>query len=150
MTVPALAAWRFLIAAGLGALLGLYYGFLRPLRPRLTTLSDLLFVPALFWVWLYLNFGVCLGDIRMGYNAGLLLGGVLFDVTLGRLLRPVFRKFWQLIGYPVQKFFKKAAKIANFLLLTAKKAGTMVKDKNTGGTRHGSKPQSPAPDSSCV
>ena len=81
MTAPALAAGRFLAACGIGALLGLFYGFLRPLRPRLTHLCDLLFVIAAFFGWLYLGFGVCLGDLRLGYTAGLAAGGFLWEKT---------------------------------------------------------------------
>ena len=52
MTGPALDAQRFLIACLMGAALGIYYGFLRPLRPRHTALSDFLFLPAAFYGWL--------------------------------------------------------------------------------------------------
>ena len=71
MTAPALAFRHFCTACLLGVLLGVYYGFLRPLRPRFTTLSDLLFVLGAGWVWLYLGFAVCRGDLRLGYFAGL-------------------------------------------------------------------------------
>ena len=47
MTDPALDARRFGIACLLGLALGLYYGFLRPLRPKHTVLSDFLFLPAM-------------------------------------------------------------------------------------------------------
>ncbi len=132
MITPALAFQRFLIALAMGAALGVCYGFLRPLRPRHTTLSDLLFLPVAFWVWLYHSFAVCQGDLRLGYSAGLLLGGVLWELTAGRLLRPVFFGFWRfgskLTGFfltPVRIFFKKTAKTIKFLLATAKKAVTI-------------------------
>ncbi len=64
MTTPAEAAARVGLSLLWGAGLGLYYGFLRPLRPRHTTLSDLLFLPALLWAWLQVCFGICRGDIR--------------------------------------------------------------------------------------
>lgn len=114
MTAPILALQRFAIAVALGAALGVYYGFLRPLRPRHTTLSDLLFLPAAFWVWLYLGFAVCQGDLRLSYSAGLLCGGFLWELTVGRLLRPVFAGFWRLLRgiwafftRPIKNFFKK-------------------------------------------
>ena len=66
MTTPIYAFSRFAIALALGAGLGLFYGFLRPLRPRYTALSDLLFLAGLSYVWLYFNFAVCRGDIRLG------------------------------------------------------------------------------------
>ena len=34
----------------------------------------------------------------MGYLAGLLLGCLIFDLTAGMLLRPVFGAFWKLLG----------------------------------------------------
>ena len=48
MTPPELAAGRFLAACLLGAQLGVWYGFLRPLRPRWTALSVSLFLLGLF------------------------------------------------------------------------------------------------------
>lgn len=164
MTTPAQAFYRFVIALGLGAILGLYYGFLRPLRPRLTTLSDLLFLPAAGWAWLYLNFGICLGDIRLSYTAGLMIGGLLWETTIGRILRPLFFGFWQgikklLVFFcrPLEFFRKKVAKYLNFLLATAKKRFTIkrkpkeVKHTQTshltkdGGTRHGRRKKSLQP-----
>ena len=49
---PALAAYRLACALALGAALGLFYGFLRPLRPRHTLLSDGLFLAVTGWVWI--------------------------------------------------------------------------------------------------
>ena len=80
MNTPAVAAQRFGMACLLGVLLGVYYGFLRPLRPKLTALSDLLFVLGAGWVWLYLGFAVCRGDLRFGYTCGMFLGWFLWDL----------------------------------------------------------------------
>ena len=44
MTAPALAAHRFVCCCLLGAALGVYYEFLRPLRPRYTLAADALFL----------------------------------------------------------------------------------------------------------
>ena len=62
MTAPGIAAERFGTACLIGAGLGLVYGFLRPLRPKFTALSDLVFLLALLWGWLYLAFGICRGN----------------------------------------------------------------------------------------
>ena len=80
---------HFSLAFVMGLALGIYYGFLRPLRPRHTVLSDLLFLPAAFYAWLVLGFGICRGDLRLGCCSGLVLGAVAWDITLGHLLRPV-------------------------------------------------------------
>ena len=117
MITPGTALQRFAIAVALGAALGLYYGFLRPLRPRHTALSDLAFLPAVLLCFLYHSFAVCQGDLRLGYCAGLLLGGIGWEQTVGRVLRPVFTGFCRVAGrsaafflYPVKKFSKKRQK----------------------------------------
>ena len=56
MTAPADAAVRFGWGLLLGASLGLFYGFLRPLRPKRTTLADGIFLLAAFYLWLLLQF----------------------------------------------------------------------------------------------
>ena len=76
MTGPRDAAVRFALACLLGGGLGLVYGFLRPLRPRHTGLADGIFLPVLVWTWLYLGFEICRGDLRLGYTAGLAVGGI--------------------------------------------------------------------------
>ena len=93
MTTPQAAAHRFLAALALGCILGLVYGFLRPLRPRRTTLADGIFLLAALWAWLVLNFEICRGDIRLGYCAGLAAGAFFWEWTAGKLLRPLFGGF---------------------------------------------------------
>ena len=110
MTEPILAAQRFAIGFALGAVLGLWYGFLRPLRPRHTILSDLLFLPGAVWVWLHYMFGICRGDLRVSAFFALALGCILWENTIGRFLRPVFAGLWHF-----------ASGIAGFLLLPCKK-----------------------------
>ena len=91
MTAPALAAHRFVCSCLLGAALGGYYEFLRPLRPRHTLAADGLYVLGAVWVWLILSFRVCEGDLRLGYTAGLAVGAVGFSRAVGTGLGPVFR-----------------------------------------------------------
>ena len=98
MTAPALAVRHFGAACLLGASLGLLYGFLLPLRPKHTVLSDALFLLGAGWAWLYLALAVCGGDLRVGYSLGLLAGGAAWEMTLGRLLRPAAASFWHLVG----------------------------------------------------
>lgn len=133
LTGPALDAARFLYACLLGGALGLYYGFLRPLRPRHTALSDLLFLPALGWAWLYLGFAICRGDIRLGYCSGLLIGAMVWEWTAGRCLRPVFFWFWAVISKiwgvfsPLpKKIFKKIGKFIKNVFAFLKKWFTIT------------------------
>ena len=89
---PAAAAYRMACALALGAALGLIYGFLRPLRPRHTLLSDGIFLAVTAWAWIYLCFGICAGDIRAGYAFGLLTGGIIWERTAGRPPRQAQRE----------------------------------------------------------
>ena len=144
MTVPAVAAKCLLAALLIGGALGAFYGFLRPLRSRVTWLTDLLFVLAALWGWVYLTFAVCGGDSRLGCTLGLLMGGIAWEGTLGRLLRPVWSRFWGIILWPMGKIVNIFQKFYNFLLATGKKwftiVGTMITNPK-GGADHGkSKP----------
>jgi hypothetical protein len=121
MTAPALAADRFLAACLIGMQLGFVYDFLRPLRPKLTAIADLLFLIALGAGWLYLGFGVCKGDLRFGYTAGLGIGILFWELTATRLLRPFFAYIWR----PFQKFFAYFIKNAKKLFATGRKKVTM-------------------------
>ena len=112
MTAPAVAAGRFLAACAVGAAVGLVYGFGRPLRPRWTHLWDALTVVAALFGWIYVGFGLCAGQIHFGITLGIFLGAVAWEMTVGRLLRPVFRGFWfvvrKILGFflaPVENFF---------------------------------------------
>jgi hypothetical protein len=118
---PALAADRFLAACLIGMQLGFLYDFLRPLRPKFTAISDLLFLFALGAGWLYLGFGICKGDLRFGYTAGLGMGILFWELTATRLLRPVFAYIWR----PIQKFFGFFIKNAKKLFATGRKKVTI-------------------------
>ena len=95
---PETALYRLLCGLVLGAALGLYYGFLRPPRTRHPALADGAFLLGAVWVWLFFAFGICGGDLRVGYFAGLTAGGVIWECTAGKALRPVFGLFWKKLG----------------------------------------------------
>lgn len=150
MNTPATDGWRFLWGVGIGAALGLVYGFLRPLRKSHPHLADLLFVPFLGYGWLYLSFAVCRGDIRIGYHLGIPVGMVLWRYTLGWITQPVFDLFWGSIirfcGYIWKKFKKIMKKIkffCIFLFSRWKKWFTIIwtirplKKKSNGGVPRG-------------
>ena len=121
MTDPAFAARALLIALGMGAVLGGFYGFLRPLRPRLTALADLLFVGLTFWVWLVHTFAICGGDSRPVCLLAMAAGAASWELTLGRLLRPAFSLFWKGIGWPVKKIRIIFYKFRKYLLARRQK-----------------------------
>lgn len=120
MIGPETAARWLLASLTVGLILGVLYGFLRPLRPKHTALSDLIFVLAAFYGWIFVGFQVCGGDIRFGCAAAMAAGGLLWEMTAGRLLRPLFRKFWGIISkiavfssVPGKYFCKKPKNYAN-------------------------------------
>ena len=119
MIAPAELVRRFFLSGGVGILLGLFYDFLRPLRPRLTQLCDLIFVLSALLGWVYVSFGICLGQLHWGYTAGMILGGFLWEGTIGKHLHPVFHYLWKILGYPFHKisgfFRKKRKKLFAFL-----------------------------------
>ena len=125
---PAIAAGRFLRGILLGLPLGAFFGFLRPLSRHRRTLADLLFLCGVFPTWLYFSFAVCQGDLSLGYLASLPLGGILFECTLGRLLRPLWRGFWSLTGKvfgKIKKFFKKITTFLKKPFASGKKMSTI-------------------------
>ena len=114
MTVPAIAAARFAAGCGLGMLLGIWYDFLRPLGAKRYALRDLAFLGGFCWAWMQLMFGFCRGDLRPGAFFSLLLGFCLWQMTAGRLVRPLFFGFWRMVGaifaflwMPFKKILKK-------------------------------------------
>ena len=128
MMTPALAAGRFLHGILLGMQLGVLYGFLRPLSRHRRTLADLLFLCGVFPTWVYYSFAVCQGDMSLGYLAGLPLGAILLETTLGRLFRPVWNGFWWVIAVvfrKIKKFFKKITTFLKKLFASEKKMSTI-------------------------
>ena len=114
MTAPAAAAAYWLRTLAVGGVLGMIYGFLRPLRPRLTWLADSIFVLCLLYGWVYMTFGICGGESRLGCTAALFLGVWLFDAAPGRWLRPVYGLFWRamagffrIILWPLKKMWSR-------------------------------------------
>jgi hypothetical protein len=132
MTVPSIAAVRFLTACFYGVLLGVLYGFLRPVRRRMTNFADAIFVAAAMWAWLRLSFLICRGDIRLGCSMGLAVGAVAWEMTLGKCLRRPFRWFWDGVGAilrfltaPVRKIFKKTLTFLKKRIASARKLVTI-------------------------
>ena len=113
MTAPGLAFRLLAACTAAGGVMGLWYDFLTPLRPRHTVAADLAFLGMGLAVWVYTCFGICHGDLRMGYLLGAAVGGGLWRWGPGRLLRPFFHLIWRIVGgifrrilLPVKKFLK--------------------------------------------
>lgn len=108
---PEVAAHRLACSLAMGMVLGLLFGFLRPLGRKHRTLADGIFLLAALWCWVYLMFAVCRGDIRFGYFLALVAGAVFWEATAGRTLRPVFLAIWRILAgvfhtslFPVKNF----------------------------------------------
>jgi hypothetical protein len=126
MTAPELAAGRLAAACLIGMGLGLCYGFLRPFRHRFPSLGDGLFLLAAAAGWVFLNFYICRGDLRLGYTAALAVGAFFFECTAGMVLRPIFSSFWGIIFRPFRKIFQKTGKIIKKLFAYGKKSATIM------------------------
>ena len=92
---PAVGFWRLSCSVLLGGALGILYGFLRPLGQRHRIFADILFSLAAVWIWIYISFAVCRGDIRTVYLIGMFSGALLWEKTFGFWLRPVFSALWR-------------------------------------------------------
>lgn len=122
----------------LGVLLGLCWGFLRPLGKVGNALRDSLFLLAAGAGLCHLAFGICGGDLRLPCLGAAVLGGVGEEAALGRLLRPVFYGFWSILAgiyRAVLTFWKKFFKTAKNVFASAGKWGTIGR-KNCLEARH--------------
>lgn len=129
---PQTAFYRLEVSVLLGAALGLAHCFLEPLRRRRPIAADWLLLAAMGWVWLYLDFGVCRGDLRLGNLAGAALGAWLWNWTAGTALSPIFEYFWKMLAaafalgaLPLKKFFRFVKK----LFASGEKWVTIIKSR---------------------
>lgn len=121
MNPPALLFYRFLISCALGVGLGILYDLTSSLPRLLRHLGDFLFVLVLFIVGIYLGFGVCRGDLRPVYSAGLFLGLLAWHYTVGKLFRQFFTWVFRTIRKPFSIFWSKLKKTAKFIHIFSKK-----------------------------
>ncbi len=127
MTPPALLFSRFLTACLLGGGLGLFYDLFTPLPRGVRHLTDVLFVFSLFACGIYLGFGICEGDLRPAYSAGLLVGFLVWRNTLGRLLRPVLALLFGFVWGIFGKLWAVRRKISKNISVFCKKTFAIVK-----------------------
>ena len=115
MTDPRTALPQLGLACLIGGVLGLFYGFFRPLRPRHTGAADTLFGLFFCCGWLYWSFGICRGDLHPAGVLGMVLGIWAFDRTVGKPLRGIFEIFWGAIGKLWSLFLLPGKKFLHFL-----------------------------------
>ena len=120
---PGIAAHRLLLGLTLGGVLGLWYGFLRPLRQKNCVIADTLFLLGAGYSWLYLGFALCGGDLRLGYFLALGIGAFGWEATVGRWLRPVFRWIWNILDRLWGLFLLPFKKIFKFLKILFEPGG---------------------------
>lgn len=144
MTVPGEAALRVLWGLAVGALLGLWYDFLRPLRHRHNAPADICFVLTMLLAWVWYSFRICGGDIRFGGTAALGLGFLLWLGTAGMAVRKVFYWFWLAIFrifsvfvQPFVKIFKKIWLFLKKVFAYGKKRGYNRKSNRKPPQTHG-------------
>ena len=110
---PALV-WRRLLGCFLcGVVLGPGVDALRPLNRRLPLLSQAAICLELLLIWLFALFGICRGDLRMGYFGAVLVGFLLWERLFGRAVSAFFGRFWHFAELPLKisrKFFHKFVK----------------------------------------
>lgn len=108
-------AARFFCASCLGGgVLGLVYGFLRPLGRRRRHLADGLFCLAAGAVWGELAFGIFRGDLRLGIFLGLPLGAGLWLWGPERLTSPLWEGIWGTIWGILSTFSRCGKKVCTF------------------------------------
>lgn len=133
MTPPALLFSRFLTACLLGVGLGIFYDLLSCLPKALRHLGDGIFVIGLFAFGIYLGFGVCGGDLRPIYSAGLFIGAIGWHYSLGRLFRRLILAFFRILAHLFSLIFKPFEKIFSIILLFFKKTFAIIKKSSTIG-----------------
>lgn len=146
MTVPGDAALRFLWGLAVGAVLGVCYDFLRPLRRRHNAPADVIFVLAALWGWVWYSFKICAGDIRLGGTVALGLGMLLWLGTASVVIRKAFYWFWLVIfqilsafALPFAKIFKKIRLFSKKVFASGKKRGYNKRSnqkQTSGGTQY--------------
>lgn len=86
MKTPEYESICFLYAVLTGMLIGISYDIILPLRKKHTNISDAVFVFASIVLWLWYNFKICRGDIRLSYHAGVVPGFMIWRMSFSRYL----------------------------------------------------------------
>lgn len=117
MTAPETAWLWSLWALALGAGLGCFFGFLRPLARHRPFLADGIFLPVLLMTWIYHSFAICRGDPGLGYLLMGFLGAGIWEGTGGKKLRPL----WEYIWHKIWKIWRTFSGVLKYIFKTMKK-----------------------------
>ena len=112
---PAVFLPRLLGCFLTGALLGPGMDLLRPIHRRLPRLTELLLCVLLLAAWLFTSFGLCRGDLQLGYYLATLGGFFLWEWGFGGATAAFFARLWHFAGIPLREIRKFFQKNANFL-----------------------------------
>ena len=143
MTVPVVAALRILWGLATGAVLGVCYDFLRPLRYRHHAPADTVFALAALWAWIWYSFQICAGDIRLGGTASLGIGMLLWLGTASLVVRKVFYWFWLVIFHILRVLFQPFRGIFKKIRLFSKKVFAYGKKRGYNNKSDRNPPQTP-------
>ena len=91
---PAVFLPRLLGCFLTGVLLGPGMDFLRPLHRRIPRLTELMLSLLLLTSWIWTSFGLCRGDLQIGYYLAMLAGFAHWEWLFGAALSSRFGIFW--------------------------------------------------------
>ena len=104
-----------------GVLLGPAADLFRSLHRRLPVLTQLVIGTEFFLCWLWLGFGLCRGDLRIGYLLGTAAGFCFWEWYFGTCTGAFFGKLWHAAAIPLKFCLKFFHKIENSLFARWKK-----------------------------
>ena len=90
---PAVVWARLLGCFLCGVLLGPAVDFLRPLGKKLPILTRMLICAELVLCWLFALFGICRGELRLGWYLAMMAGFALWERLFGTVVTVFFGSF---------------------------------------------------------
>ena len=117
--------WRRLLGCFLtGVVLGPTVDLLRPLGRGTPILTRAGICAELFLGWLFAMFGICRGELRLGWYLALLGGFFLWEWLFGASVAAFFGGFWHFAVLPLKIFRKFFHIFRNFLFARWEKWST--------------------------
>ena len=110
---PGLVWNRLALCFLAGVLLGPAADLFRPLHRRFPVLTQLMIGTEFFLCWLWLGFGLCRGDLRIGYLLGTAAGFFVWEWSFSTCTEAFFGKLWHAAAIPMKFCLKIFHKIEN-------------------------------------